>query len=343
MTDSAAPTTPMSGFQAVCSALDDALARDPSVLLLGEDIADPGGGVFKTSVGLSTKYGAHRVRATPISEQAIVGAAIGAAIAGMRPVAEIMLMDFLAVCMDQLSNHAAKLRYMSGGQTTVPLTIRCAAGAGMQFGAQHSEMLEAWLTHIPGLKVVVPSNPADAKGLLTAAIFDPDPCVVVEQSLLYFGPPQPVPTGHHVVPLGRAATVRPGSDITLISYGRQVHDAVAAAEQLAQESIEAEVIDLRSLVPLDETAILESVSRTRHAVIVHEAVRRNGFGAELSSLITENLFDELGAPVQRVAGANTPIPFAKVLEDAFVPSREEIGSAVKATLARSRAASRARG
>ncbi|ORW21800.1 pyruvate dehydrogenase [Mycolicibacter nonchromogenicus] len=343
MTDSAAPTTPMSGFQAVCSALDDALARDPSVLLLGEDIADPGGGVFKTSVGLSTKYGAHRVRATPISEQAIVGAAIGAAIAGMRPVAEIMLMDFLAVCMDQLSNHAAKLRYMSGGQTTVPLTIRCAAGAGMQFGAQHSEMLEAWLTHIPGLKVVVPSNPADAKGLLTAAIFDPDPCVVVEQSLLYFGPPQPVPTGHHVVPLGRAATVRPGSDITLISYGRQVHDAVAAAEQLAQESIEAEVIDLRSLVPLDETAILESVSRTRHAVIVHEAVRRNGFGAELSSLITENLFDELGAPVQRVAGANTPIPFAKVLEDAFVPSREEIVSAVKATLARSRAASRARG
>ncbi|OBI08333.1 pyruvate dehydrogenase [Mycolicibacter heraklionensis] len=343
MTDSAAPTTPMSGFQAVCSALDDALARDPSVLLLGEDIADPSGGVFKTSVGLSTKYGAHRVRATPISEQAIVGAAIGAAIAGMRPVAEIMLMDFLAVCMDQLSNHAAKLRYMSGGQTTVPLTIRCAAGAGMQFGAQHSEMLEAWLTHIPGLKVVVPSNPADAKGLLTAAIFDPDPCVVVEQSLLYFGPPQPVPTGHHVVPLGRAATVRPGSDITLISYGRQVHDAVAAAEQLAQESIEAEVIDLRSLVPLDETAILESVSRTRHAVIVHEAVRRNGFGAELSSLITENLFDELGAPVQRVAGANTPIPFAKVLEDAFVPSREEIVSAVKATLARSRAASRARG
>ncbi|OMC17156.1 pyruvate dehydrogenase [Mycolicibacter heraklionensis] len=343
MTDSAAPTTPMSGFQAVCSALDDALARDPSVLLLGEDIADPGGGVFKTSVGLSTKYGAHRVRATPISEQAIVGAAIGAAIAGMRPVAEIMLMDFLAVCMDQLSNHAAKLRYMSGGQTTVPLTIRCAAGAGMQFGAQHSEMLEAWLTHIPGLKVVVPSNPADAKGLLTAAIFDPDPCVVVEQSLLYFGPPQPVPTGHHVVPLGRAATVRPGSDITLISYGRQVHDAVAAAEQLAQESIDAEVIDLRSLVPLDETAILESVSRTRHAVIVHEAVRRNGFGAELSSLITENLFDELGAPVQRVAGANTPIPFAKVLEDAFVPSREAIVSAVKSTLARSRAASRAGG
>ncbi len=330
-------TTPMLGFQAIGSALDDALGRDPTVLLLGEDIADPSGGVFKVSAGLSTKYGAHRVRATPISEQAIVGAAIGAAIAGMRPVAEIMLMDFLAVCMDQLSNHAAKLRYMSGGQTTVPLTIRCAAGAGMQFGAQHSEMLEAWVTHIPGLKVVVPSNPADAKGLLTASIFDPDPVVFIEQSLLYFAPPQPVPVGHHVVPLGSAATVRPGSDVTLISYGRQVHDAVAAAQRLAEEhGIEAEVIDLRSLVPLDERTILESVARTRHAVVIHEAVRRNGFGAELAALITENLFDELGAPVQRVAGANTPIPFAKVLEDAFVPSVDAIIAATTSTIKRSR-------
>ncbi|OBF09959.1 alpha-ketoacid dehydrogenase subunit beta [Mycobacterium sp. ACS4331] len=339
MTDpaEAVETTPMLGFQAIGSALDDALGRDPTVLLLGEDIADPSGGVFKVSAGLSTKYGAHRVRATPISEQAIVGAAIGAAIAGMRPVAEIMLMDFLAVCMDQLSNHAAKLRYMSGGQTTVPLTIRCAAGAGMQFGAQHSEMLEAWVTHIPGLKVVVPSNPADAKGLLTASIFDPDPVVFIEQSLLYFAPPQPVPVGHHVVPLGSAATLRPGTDITLISYGRQVHDAMAAAQRLAEEhSIEAEVIDLRSLVPLDERTILESVARTRHAVVVHEAVRRNGFGAELAALITENLFDELGAPVQRVAGANTPIPFAKVLEDAFVPSVDAIVAAAASTIKRSR-------
>ncbi len=329
-------TVPMLGFQAIGSALDDALSRDPSVFLLGEDIADPSGGVFKVSAGLSTKYGTDRVRATPISEQAIVGAAVGAAIAGMRPVAEIMLMDFLAVCLDQIANHAAKLRYMSGGQTTVPLTIRCAAGAGMQFGAQHSEMLEAWLTHIPGLKVVVPSNPADAKGLLTAAIMDPDPVIVVEQSLLYFAPPQPVPVGHHVVPLGSAATVRPGSDITLISYGRQVHTALAAAEQLAQESIEAEVIDLRSLVPLDEHTVLESVGRTRHAVVVHEAVRRNGFGAELAALITEALFDELGAPVLRVAGADTPIPYAKILEDAFVPGTEAVVSAAKNALARSR-------
>ena len=319
--------------------MDYALGADPSVFLLGEDIADPSGGVFMVSKGLSTKYGAHRVRATPISEQAIVGAAIGAAVAGMRPVAEIMLMDFLAVCMDQVSNHAAKLRYMSGGQTTVPLTIRCAAGAGMQFGAQHSEMLEAWLTHIPGLKVVVPSNPADAKGLLTAAIFDPDPVVVVEQSLLYFGPPQPVPVGRHVVPLGSANTLRPGNDVTLISYGRQVHDAMAAAQRLEDEqSISAEVIDLRSLVPLDESTVLESVARTRHAVVIHEAVRRNGFGAELASLITENLFDELGAPVQRVAGANTPIPFAKVLEDAFLPSVDAIVTAAAAAVSRSRTA-----
>lgn len=327
-------TAPMTGFQALGSALDDALGRDPSVLLLGEDIADPGGGVFMVTNGLSTKYGTDRVRATPISEQAIMGAAIGAAVAGMRPVAEIMLMDFLAVCMDQLSNHAAKLRYMSGGQTGVPLTVRCAAGAGMQFGAQHSEMLEAWLTHIPGLKVVVPSNPADAKGLLTAAIFDPDPCVVVEQSLLYFGPPQPVPVGHHVVPLGQAAIRRPGSDITLISYGRQVHDAMAAAEVLAEESVDAEVIDLRSLVPLDEATILESVGRTRRAVVIHEAVRRNGFGAEVASIIHENLFDELAAPVQRVGGANTPIPFAKELEDAFVPGVDDILAAARRCLRR---------
>ncbi|WP_373862334.1 alpha-ketoacid dehydrogenase subunit beta [Nocardia acidivorans] len=337
MTEQEPNTRPMLGFQALGSALDEALARDPSVFLLGEDIADPGGGVFKVTAGLSSKYGAHRVRATPISEQAIMGAAIGAAVAGMRPVAEIMLMDFLAVCLDQLANHAAKLRYMSGGQTSVPLTVRCAAGAGMQFGAQHSEMLEAWLTHVPGLKVVVPSNPADAKGLLTACILDPDPCVIVEQSLLYFLPPQPVPVGHHLVPLGVAATPRAGRDITLISYGRQVHDALAAAELLAREGIEAEVLDLRSLVPLDERAVLASVARTRHAVVVHEAVRRNGFGAELAAMISEQLFDELGAPVARVAGANTPVPYAKALEDAFLPDVDGVLAAVRTTLARSRA------
>jgi pyruvate dehydrogenase E1 component beta subunit len=315
--------------QALGAALDDALTADERVFLLGEDIADPGGGVFAVTRGLSTKHGAHRVRVTPISEQAIVGAAIGAAISGMRPVAEIMLMDFLAVCMDQLSNHAAKLRYMSGGQTTVPLVIRCAAGAGMQFGAQHSEMLEAWLTHVPGLKVAVPSTPADAKGLLTSCILDDDPCVLIEQSLLYFGPAGPVPDGHHEVPLGAAAVRRPGSDVTIISYGRQVSESLAAAGQLSGEGIEAEVIDLRSLVPLDQAAILESVARTRRAVIVHEAVRRNGFGAELAAMISEELFGELLAPVRRVAGLNTPIPFASGLEQAFVPGADAIAAAAR--------------
>jgi acetoin:2,6-dichlorophenolindophenol oxidoreductase subunit beta len=325
----APPVTNMKFAAALNAALDEALCTDERVFLLGEDIADPGGGVFGVTKGLSTKHGAHRVRATPISEQAIVGAAIGAAISGMRPVAEIMLMDFIAVCLDQLSNHAAKLRYMSGGQTGVPLTIRCAAGAGMQFGAQHSEMLEAWLTHVPGLKVVVPSTPADAKGLLTSCIADDDPCVVIEQSLLYFGPPGPVPDGRYAVPLGTAATRRAGSDVSIISYGRQVADSLTAAETLAAEGISAEVIDLRSLVPLDAAAILDSVGRTRRAVIVHEAVRRGGFGAELAALISEELHGSLAAPVRRVTGPNTPVPFAAGLEQAFVPGAEAIATAVR--------------
>lgn len=332
-----APTTPptvnLKFAAAINSALDDALAHDENVVLLGEDIADQtGGGVFGVTGGLSTKHGTHRVRSTPISEQAIVGAAIGAAIAGMRPVAEIMLMDFLAVCMDQLSNHAAKLRYMSGGQTRVPLTIRTAAGAGIQFGAQHSEMLEAWCAHVPGLKVVVPSNPADAKGLLTACIEDDDPCVFVEQSLLYFAQAQPVPEGHHLIPLGQAAVRRPGRDATVITYGRQVADALAAADTLAGEGTEVEVIDLRTLVPLDAATVLQSVTRTRRAVVVHEAVRRGGFGAELAAMISEELFGTLVAPVRRVAGASTPVPFAAELEQAFVPKAADIVAAVRSTL-----------
>jgi len=325
----AAPVTAIKFAAALNAALDEALSTDERVFLLGEDIADPGGGVFGVTRGLSTKHGAHRVRATPISEQAIVGAAIGAAISGLRPVAEVMLMDFIAVCLDQLSNHAAKLRYMSGGQTCVPLTIRCAAGAGMQFGAQHSEMLEAWLTHVPGLKVVVPSTPADAKGLLTSCIASDDPCVMVEQSLLYFGSPGPVPDGHHAVPLGSAAIRRAGTDVTIISYGRQVNESLTAAGTLAAEGISAEVIDLRSLVPLDTAAILDSVGRTRRAVIVHEAVRRSGFGAELAALISEELHGTLAAPVRRVTGPNTPVPFAAGLEQAFLPGADAIAAAIR--------------
>ena len=320
---------------AINQALDGALAKDPAVFLLGEDIADPSGGVFKATMGLSTRYGKERVRATPISEQAILGAAIGAAIAGFRPVAEIMIMDFLAVCLDQLSNHAAKLRYMSGGQTSVPLTVRCSAGAGMQFGAQHSEMLEAWLCHIPGLKVVVPSNPADAKGLLTTCIFDDDPCVFVEQTMNYFVP-GPVPTGEHAVPLGQAQVRRQGDDVTIISYGRQVNDSLSAADQLEASGVGAEVVDLRTLVPLDIDTVCASVAKTGRAVVVHEAVLRGGFGAELSAQVTERVFDELVAPVRRVAAPNTPVPYARELEAAFVPKVEDIVSAASGLLDRRR-------
>lgn len=313
---------------AVNQAMDYALATYPEVILLGEDIADPGGGVYKATMGLSTKYGTERVRATPISEQAIVGAAIGAAVAGLRPVAEIMIMDFLAVCMDQLSNHAAKLRYMSGGQTTVPLTVRTSAGAGMQFGAQHSEMLEAWLCHIPGLKVVIPSNPGDAKGLLTSCIEDDDPCVFVESTMLYFLPGD-VPVGEHRVPLGQAAVRRAGTDITIIAWGRMVNEALGAAGTLADEGIEAEVIDLRTLVPLDLDTVLESAAKTTRVVVAHEAVRRGGFGAELAADIGAQLFGQLRAPVARVAAPNTPVPFAKNLETKFVPDATDIAEACR--------------
>lgn len=313
---------------AVNQAMDYALTTYPEVFLLGEDIADPGGGVYKTTLGLSTKHGTDRVRATPISEQAIVGAAIGAAMAGMRPVAEIMIMDFLAVCMDQLSNHAAKLRYMSGGQTSVPLTIRTSAGAGMQFGAQHSEMLEAWLCHIPGLKVVIPSNPGDAKGLLVSCIEDDDPCVFVESTMLYFLPGE-VPMGEHRVPLGEAAVRREGGDVTVVTWGRLVNEALSAAKTLAESGIEAEVIDLRTLVPLDLDTVLESAEKTSRVVIVHEAVRRGGYGAELAAEISERMFGQLQAPVLRVAAPNTPVPFAKNLENAFVPGAAGIVDACR--------------
>ena len=328
-------TDPVITFvEATNQALDVALASDPEVFLLGEDIADPqGGGVFKCTAGLSTKYGEHRVRTTPISEQAIMGAAVGAAVTGMRPVAEIMLMNFISVAMDQLANHAAKLRFMSGGQTNVPLTVRTATGSGAQFGAQHSEMLEAWLAHTAGLKVVVPSSPADAKGLLLSCIFDDDPCVIVEHTLLYFGGVSgPVPPGDHRVPLGKANVLRPGTDVSIIGYGKPILDALGVAESLAGEGIEAEVIDLRTVAPLDEEAILASVAKTKRAVVVHEAVKRHGIGAEIAARVGEELFGELAAPVQRVGARYAPVPFAKSLEEAYAPGGADVEAAVRRTL-----------
>jgi pyruvate dehydrogenase E1 component beta subunit len=259
-----------------------------------------------------------------------MGAAIGGALGGLRPVAEIMLMNFIAVCMDQLSNHAAKLRYMSGGQTAVPITVRCATGAGTQFGAQHSEMLEAWLTHVPGLKVAVASNPADAKGLLSACIFDDDPCILVEPTLGYFFTGA-VPQGEHIVPLGEAAVRRPGSDVTLITWGLEVNACLTVAQRFEPEG-SVEVIDLRTLVPLDTETVLASVAKTGRAVIVHQAVRRSGYGAELAALIQEELFSQLRAPVLRVTGPNTPVPYAFWLEQAFLPSNEAITATLRQVL-----------
>lgn len=324
--------TKISFSQGINLALDEALGADPNVFLLGEDIADAqGGGVFKATLGLSAKYGAERVRSTPISEQAIVGAAVGAAITGMRPVAEIMFMNFLTVCMDQLVNHAAKLRFMSGGLTSVPLTIRCGTGAGVGFGGQHSDMLEAWFAHVPGMKVVTASNPADAKGLLLSAIEDDDPTLFIENVAMYAAQGAPPEPGYKV-PLGKAAIRRAGGDVTVITYGRPVGEVEAVAETLAAEGISAEVIDLRTIAPFDEKTVLESVAKTGRAVIVHEAVKAFGVGAEISSRIHEELFGQLKSPVKRVGSKYSPVPFSPPLEQAFLYSRAEIAAAVKATM-----------
>ena len=324
----------MTFVEATRAALEDAMVEDSSVFLLGEDIADPqGGGVFKVTKGLSTGYGTDRVRSTPISEQAILGAAVGAALGGMRPVAEIMLMNFLSVCMDQLVNHAAKLRYMSGGRTAVPLTIRTATGAGGGFGAQHSDMLEAWLAHTPGLKVVVPSSPVDAYGLLGSCIFDDDPCVFVENTVLYFsGMSGAAPERGQRIPLGKAAVAREGSDVTIVGYGRQLLDALGVAEKLSEEQVSVEVVDLRSIAPLDEATVLASAAKTKRVVIAHEAVSRFGVGAELSSRIHEELFTELACPVQRVGAPFCPVPFSNPLEAAYVPGAATIEAAVRMVL-----------
>jgi pyruvate dehydrogenase E1 component beta subunit len=322
----------MSFTDAYRMALDEALESDPSVLLLGEDIGDKeGGGVFKVTKGLSTKYGAHRVRTTPISEQAILGAAVGAALAGMRPVAEIMLMNFVTVAMDQIVNHAAKLRFMSGGQTGVPITIRTRTGAGAGTAGQHSDMLEAWFAHVAGMKVVVPSTPADAKGLLTSCIFDDDPCLFIEDGLTR-ALTGPAPPPGHRVPLGKAHIARSGSDVSVIGYGRPLRDTLVIAERLAQEGIQVEVVDLRTVSPLDTDGVLKSVAKTRRAVVVHEAPRSFGVGAEVAARIQEHLYGQLAAPVLRVASRDVTVPFAKVLETEYLYKPSEIESAIRRTL-----------
>lgn len=323
----------ITGAQATFMALDEAMSLDPDVVVLGEDLADPeGGGIVKATLGLSSKYGA-RVRTTPISEQAIMGAAIGAAIAGKRPVAEIMLMNFMTVAMDQIFNHAAKLRFMSGGKTGVPLTIRTMSGVGGGAGGQHSDMIEAWFAHTPGLKVVVPSNPADQYALLKSCIFDDDPCVFVETTMIMRGS-GPAPAPGYQVPLGKANIVRAGTDVTVVGYGRPMHDVIAVAERLATQGVSVEVVDLRTIVPMDEATVFASAAKTRRVVIVHEAVTRFGVGAEIAARINEELFGHLTAPIERVGSRYTPVPFSKPLELAYMWSQERIEAAIHKTMAR---------
>jgi pyruvate/2-oxoglutarate/acetoin dehydrogenase E1 component len=328
----AAKAVKMNVVQAVNAALDDAMAADINVIMLGEDIADgQEGGVCGITKGLSTKYGTGRVRSTPISEQAIIGAAIGSAIVGMRPVAEIMLMNFTTVAMDMIVNHAAKLRFMSGGQTNVPLVIRTLTGAGMGSGGQHSDYLEAWFAHTAGIKVVAPSNPADAYGLMLSAIADNDPVIFIEHLLSYWTPGEG-PVRGEAIPLGKARIAREGGDATLVSYSGTMVHALAVTDRLAKDGISVELIDLRTISPWDKETVLSSVKKTGRAVIAHEAVRNFGVGAEIAATINEELFGNLKSAVRRVGAIQSPVPFSKALEDAFVPGEAAIEAAVRATL-----------
>ncbi|WP_332674856.1 alpha-ketoacid dehydrogenase subunit beta [Aromatoleum sp.] len=318
--------------QAINLALHDAMAFDSSVVVLGEDIADAqGGGVFKCTAGLSEKFGTGRVKSTPISEQAIAGAAVGGALAGLRPVAEIMLMNFMTVAMDQIVNHAAKLRFMTGGQTHVPLVIRTTTGAGFGTGGQHADYLEAWFAHTAGIKVVAPSTPADAYGLLLSCIFDDDPCIFIENLPLYFVPGEAPEPGVRV-PIGKAKVVQEGSDITLVSYSRTLHDVIAVAKKLAKEGVSAEVIDLRTIAPLDMETVTASARKTGRVVVAHEAQVDFGVGAEIAARLHKELFGTLKAPVARVGAARSPVPFSKPLETEFVPTQSRILAAIRETL-----------
>jgi len=315
---------------AVKEALREELLRDPDVYLIGEDIGRHGG-TNKATKGLLEEFGESRVRNTPISESAIIGCAVGSAATGMRPVAEIMFVDFIGVCFDQIMNQAAKLRYMTGGQLTIPLVIRTPGGAGRSSAAQHAQSLEALLCHIPGLLVVQPSTPYDVKGLLKSAVRDDNPVVFIEHKLLYDTKGE-VPEEEYTVPLGRAAVRREGRDITVVATSRDVRFALEAADALRGDGIDVEVIDPRTLVPLDEETILASVRKTNRLLIVHEAPQRMGFGAEIAALVQEKAFDYLDAPIGRLGAKNTPVPFAPALENDVIPDAAKIAARVRAML-----------
>jgi len=310
---------------AINEAIDEEMLRDENVIVLGEDIGEMGG-PFGSCRGLLEKYGANRIIQTPISEMGFTGISVGAAMRGKRPIAELMYNDFISVCLDSIMNQAAKMHYMTGGQVRIPMVLRAPMGTGRRGAAQHSQNLEAIFAHIPGLKLVCPSTPQDAKGLLKSAIRDDDPVVFLEHKLLY---PQKADIDDSVetIPLGKAAVRREGKDLTILTWSRQVNFSLEAAESLAAQGVDVEVVDLRTLVPLDWETITASVSKTHQVLIVEEDVKRCGFGAELAAQIVEELFDQLDAPIVRVAALNSSIPFSEALEDEIYPNPERIAAA----------------
>ena len=312
--------------QAVARGIAQEMEHDSTVYFLGEDVAEAGG-VFKTTEGLLDRFGPDRVRDTPISEEAIAGAAMGAAMNGLRPIAEIMFSDFFATCWDIIANQIAKTRYMTDGQVSLPLVIRAANGGGARFGAQHSQTVENWAMAVPGLKVVAPSTPRDVVGLMAASVRDDDPVIFLEQKSLY-ATKQDVPDGEIVEELGRATVVRSGSDMTVVALAAMVPRALAAAEMLAAQGVEAEVIDLRTLVPLDVTTVLESVSKTSRLATVEENPRLCGWGAEVTSIVTEEAFYDLDGPTVRITTPHIPLPSADSLEDLAMPSADRIAGAL---------------
>jgi pyruvate dehydrogenase E1 component beta subunit len=316
--------------EAVRDAMSQAMRRDDDVFIMGEDIAEMGGSMGVTQ-GMLEEFGPERVRNTPISEMAIVGAGVGAAISGMRPIVEIMYQDFTTLAMEQLVSQAAKHRYMSGGQIKVPLTVRTQGGAGWSPGAQHAQQLEAWFVHVPGLKVVFPSTPADVRGLLWTAIYDDNPVLFFEHRTLY-GLKGEVPEKIEGIELAKGRVHREGDDVTVVATGRLVHEALNAAEQAAKEGISVEVWDPRTLQPLDEEGLIASVKKTNRCVVAHEAVVRMGWGSEVAALVQEKAFDYLDAPVERVGAKFTPIPFAPVMESFVIPHDKDVLAAVRHTL-----------
>jgi 2-oxoisovalerate dehydrogenase E1 component len=324
----AAGARPLGFVPAIREALELELAADPDVIVLGEDIGRVGG-VFRATEGLYERFGAERIRDTPLTESGFIGCGIGAALTGLRPVVELQFSDFAGVAFDQIMNQAAKLRFMMGGAPKLPLVLRMVSGGGVRLGAQHSQSLEALFAHIPGLVVAMPSNPYDAKGLLAAAIQDDNPVIFLEQKLLFFDEPVPVPEERYAIELGKARVVRPGTDVTVIALGALVPQALRAARELEAEGIDVEVLDPRTLVPLDTEAITASVAKTHRVVVAHEAVRFGGFGGEIAAYVAEHCFWELDSPVVRVGAPSHPVPYQKDLELATLPAAREIAAAVR--------------